>query len=70
MNRHHRRLRAKARPVRLPPRGFDDYKVLRVLVATMPLVEKVAELEQISVFEAADRMIKLIVIAHALAVTG
>jgi hypothetical protein len=36
----------------------------------MPLVEKVAELEQISVFEAADRMIKLIVIAHALAVTG
>jgi hypothetical protein len=59
MNRHQRRLRAKAKPVRLPPRGSDDYKVLRVLVAQMPPVEKVAELEQIGVLEAADSMIEL-----------
>jgi hypothetical protein len=38
MNRHQRRLRAKAKPVRLPPPESDDYKVLRLLVAQMPLV--------------------------------
>ena len=56
MNRHQRRLRAKARPVRLPPPGSDDYKVLRLLVAQMPIVQQFAALEQIDVLEAADGM--------------
>ncbi len=60
MNRHQRRARAKARPVRLPPRGSDDDKVLRVLLGMMPAVEKLAELEQVDVLAAADRMIELI----------
>jgi hypothetical protein len=54
MNRHQRRLRAKAKPVRLPPPESDDYKVLRLLVAQMPMVQQAAELEQIDVLEAAD----------------
>jgi hypothetical protein len=32
-----------------PPAGFDDYKVLRVLVAQMPMIHQVAALEQIDV---------------------
>ena len=36
MNRHQRRLRAKAKPVRLPPPESDDYKVLRVLLIRFP----------------------------------
>ena len=59
MNRHQRRLRAKAKPVRLPPES-DDYKVLRLLVAQMPMVQQAAELEQVDVLEAADGMIELI----------
>ena len=58
MNRHQRRLRAKAKPVRLPPP--EDYKVLRLLVAQMPMVQQAAELEQVDVLEAADGMIELI----------
>jgi hypothetical protein len=49
MNRHQRRLRAKARPVRLPPPESDDYKVLRVLLTQMPMVQQVAELGQLDV---------------------
>jgi hypothetical protein len=49
MNRHQRRAHAKAKPVRLPPAGSDDYKVLRVLVAQMPMIHQVAALEQIDV---------------------
>jgi len=60
MNRHQRCLRAKARPVRLPPPGSDDYKVLRLLVAQTPMVQQAAELEQVDVLEAADGMIELI----------
>ena len=60
MNRHQRRLRAKARPVRLPPPEFDDYKVLRVLLTQMPMVQQVAALEQIDVLEVADGMMELI----------
>src|SRR5688572_4715236 len=60
MNRHQRRLRAKAKPVRLPPPESDDYKVLRLLVAQMPMVQQAAELEQVDVLEAADGMIELI----------
>jgi hypothetical protein len=60
MNRHQRRLRAKAKPVRLPPPGTDDYKVLRVLMAQMPIVQQAAALEQVDVLEAADGMIELI----------
>ena len=58
MNRHQRR--AKARPVRLPQTGSDDYKVLRVLLTQMPMVQQVAELGQLDVLEAADGMIELI----------
>ena len=43
MNRHQRRLRAKAKPVRLPPPESDDYKVLRLLVAQMPMVQQAAD---------------------------
>jgi hypothetical protein len=60
MNRHQRRLRAKAKPVRLPPPGSDDHKVLRVLLTQMPLIQQFAALEQIDVLEAADGMIELI----------
>jgi hypothetical protein len=60
MNHHQRRRRAKARPVRLPPRGSDDYTVFRGLVAQMPLVREVAQLEQCDVLETADVMIELI----------
>ena len=60
MNRHQHRLRAKARPVRLPPPESDDYKVLRVLLTQMPLIQQFAALEQIDVLEAADGMIELI----------
>ena len=60
MNRHQRRLRAKAKPVRLPPPESDDYKVLRVLLTQMPMVQQVAELGQLDVLEAADGMIELI----------
>jgi hypothetical protein len=60
MNRHQRRLRAKAKPVRLPPPESDDYKVLRVLLTQMPMVQQAAELEQVDVLEAADGMIELI----------
>jgi hypothetical protein len=60
MNRHQRRLRAKARPVRLPPRGSEDETVLRVLLGMMPAVGELAELDQVDVLEAADRMIELI----------
>jgi hypothetical protein len=59
MNRHQRRLRAKARPVRLPPES-DDHKVLRLLLTQMPLIQQFAALEQIDVLEAADGMIELI----------
>jgi hypothetical protein len=59
MNRHQRRLRAKAKQVRLPPPESDDYKVLR-LVAQMPMVQQAAALEQVDVLEAADGMIELI----------
>ena len=40
MNRHQRRLRAKAKPVRLPPPESDNYKVLRVLLTQMPMVQQ------------------------------
>jgi hypothetical protein len=60
MNHHQRRRRAKARPVRLPPRGSDDYTVFRGLVAQMPLVREVAQLEQCDVLETTDVMIELI----------
>jgi hypothetical protein len=60
MNHHQRRRRAKARPVRLPPHGSDDYTVFRGLVAQMPLVREVAQLEQCDVLETADVMIELI----------
>jgi hypothetical protein len=60
VNRHQRRVRAKAKPIRLPPPESDDYKVLRVLVAQMPMVQQAAELEQVDVLEAADGMIELI----------
>jgi hypothetical protein len=60
MNRHQRRLRAKAKPVRLPPVGSDDYKVLRVLLTQMPMVQQVAELGQLDILEAADGMLELI----------
>ena len=60
MNRHQRRLRAKSKPVRLPPPESDDYKVLRVLLTQMPLIQQFAALEQIDVLEAADGMIELI----------
>src|SRR3954453_450758 len=50
----------KAKPVRLPPPESDDYKVLRLLVAQMPMVQQAAELEQVDVLEAADGMIELI----------
>jgi hypothetical protein len=36
MNRHQRRVRAKSKPVRLPPPDSDDYKVLRMLLTRMP----------------------------------
>ena len=57
MNRHQRRLRAKAKPVRLPPPESDNYKVLRVLLTQMPLIQQFAALEQIDVLEAANGMI-------------
>jgi hypothetical protein len=60
MNRHQRRLRAKAKPVRLPPVGSDDYKVLRVLISQMPNVQEIAERAQIDIMEAADGMLRLI----------
>jgi hypothetical protein len=60
MNRHQRRLRAKSKPVRLPQTGSDDYKVLRVLLTQMPMVQQVAELGQLDILEAADGMIELI----------
>ena len=60
MNRHQRRLRAKAQPVRLPPPESDNYKVLRMLLTQMPLIQQFAALEQIDVLEAADGMIELI----------
>jgi hypothetical protein len=60
MNRHQRRLRAKARPVRLSPPESDDYKVLRLLLTQMPLIQQFAALEQIDVREAADGMMELI----------
>jgi hypothetical protein len=60
MNRHQRRLHAKAKPVRLPPPESDDYKVLRVLLTQMPMVQQIAELGQLDVREAADGMIELI----------
>ena len=60
MNRHQRRVRAKSKPVRLPPPESDDYKVLRVLLTQMPMVQQVAELGQLDVLEAADGMIELI----------
>jgi hypothetical protein len=60
MNRHQRRLRAKAKPVRLAPPESDNYKVLRVLLTQMPLIQQFAALEQIDVLEAADGMIELI----------
>jgi hypothetical protein len=60
MNRHQRRVRDKAKPVSLPPPESDDYKVLRVLVAQMPMIQQVAALEQIDVLEVADGMMELI----------
>jgi hypothetical protein len=60
MNRHQRRLRAKARPVHLPPPESDDYKVLRVLLTQMPMVQQVAELGQLDILDAADGMMELI----------
>ena len=60
MNRHQRRLRAKARPVHLPPPESDDYKVLRLLLTQMPLIQQFAALEQIDALEAAGGMIELI----------
>ena len=60
MNRHHRRGRAKARTGRLPPPGSDDYKVLRALVAQMPVVHRVAAQGRITVPDAVDRMLQLI----------
>jgi hypothetical protein len=45
MNRHQRRVRAKAKPVRLPPPESDDYKVLRVLLAQMPMIYQAAAWE-------------------------
>jgi len=64
MNRHHRRARAKAKPVRLPPPDSDDYKVLRALVAQMPMIHQAAALEQIDVLEAAEGMLRLIELGH------
>ncbi len=60
MNRHQRRLRAKAKPVRLPPVWSDDYKVLRVLISQMPNVQKVAEAGQIDIMEATEGMLQLL----------
>jgi hypothetical protein len=60
MNRHQRRLRAKARPVHLPPPESDDYKVLRVLLTQMAMVQQVAELGQLDILDAADGMMELI----------
>jgi hypothetical protein len=64
MNRHQRRLRAKARPVGLPPPESDDYKVLRVLLTQMPMIHQIAALEQIDVLDAADGMLQLIELGH------
>jgi hypothetical protein len=64
MNRHQRRLRAKAKPVRLPLPESDDYKVLRALVAQMPMIHQAAALEQIDVLEAAEGMLRLIELGH------
>ena len=38
----------------------DSYKVLRVLLTQMPMVQQAAALEQVDVLEAADGMIELI----------
>jgi hypothetical protein len=60
MNRRHRRRRAKARPLRLPPRGCEDYTAFRGVVAQIPLVREVAQLEPCDALETADVMIELI----------
>jgi hypothetical protein len=46
--------------VRLPTPESDDYKVLRVLLTQMPMVQQIAELGQLDILEAADGMLELI----------
>jgi hypothetical protein len=42
----------------------DDYKVLRALVAQMPMIHQAAALEQVDVMDAAEGMLRLIELGH------
>ncbi len=59
-HRHRPKSKPKKPPVRRPAAGSDEEKVLRALVAQMPLVQEIARLGQMDLQEAADGMVNLI----------
>jgi hypothetical protein len=59
-HRHRPKSKRKKPPLRMPATGSDEEKVLRALLAQMPLVQELARLGQMDLEEAADGMVNLI----------
>jgi hypothetical protein len=59
-HRHRPKSKRKKPPLRMPATGSDEEKVLRALVAQMPLVQELARVGRIDLQEAADGMVNLI----------
>jgi hypothetical protein len=59
-HRHCPKSKRKKPPLRMPATGSDEEKVLRALLAQMPLVQELARVGRIDLQEAADGMVNLI----------
>jgi hypothetical protein len=59
-HRNRPKVKRKKPPLRMPATGSDEEKVLRALLAQMPLVQELARLGQMDLEEAADGMVNLI----------
>jgi hypothetical protein len=59
-HRHRPKVKRKKPPLRRPATGSDEEKVLRALLAQMPLVQELARVGQMDLQDAADGMVNLI----------
>ncbi|HVI77308.1 MAG TPA: hypothetical protein VM715_03950 [Candidatus Acidoferrum sp.] len=59
-HRHRPKSKRKKPPLRMPATGSDEEKVLRALLAQMPLVQELARVGRMDLQEAADGMVNLI----------